>query len=426
MEARRIFEELLTAQPVHTFHTFFNLGNVLSELCDYETAIERYQTATELDERQPPIWKNLASAYHQVGNHEEEMKCFDKALELDPRQPEALISKATSLILDFKKPEEAIPLLELALTLNPDTLARWPYICYWLALSHEQLGHFETALDYAEQGLDHRPGDIATKRLKSHLLRKLVRKDTAWIARAQAFWCQEIEDEPLNFDARRNLANLYLSAEETAVAWKLIDESFEVLDMEDVCSLQSAGFTAKSCLEALYFLPQYANFRSLQPVSEYWDTSDPLFDLPFTPPPADLVDRALRTYLAVPFGKGMRFLNWAKDRNDPALLSEFFDLIRDGVHIAVSQAARPLAQTVPCKEEGIDASAGKATEVMMFMALAALREFGKQRGYITGYFEVLPASMEEALSAYDEVRLHNDVMIDTFTVLNEELTILKS
>lgn len=426
MEARRIFEELLTSQPVHTFHIFYNLANVLSELGDYGTAIKHYQTATELDERQPTTWKNLASAYHQVGNHDEEMKCFDKALELDPRQPEALISKASSLILDFKKPEEAIPLLELALTLNPDTLARWPYICYWLALSHEQLGHFETALDYAEQGLDHRPSDIATKRLKSHLLRKLARKDREWIARAQAFWRQEIEDEPLNFEARRNLASVYLSSEETAAAWKLIDESFEALDMEDVCSLQSSGFTAKSCLEALYFLPQYARFRSLQSVSEYWDTSDPLFHLPFTPPPAGRVDRALRTYLAIPFGNGMRFLNSAENRNDPALLSELFDLVRDGVRIAVSRAARPLAQIVPCKEEGIDVLAGKTTEIMMFMALAALREFGKQRGYITGYFEVLPAAMEEALSAYDEVRLHNDVMIDTFTVLNEELAILKS
>lgn len=426
MEARRIFDELLTSQPVHTFHVFYNLGNVLSELGDYEAAIKRYQTATELDERQPTIWKNLASAYHHIGNHDEEMKCFDKALELDPRQPEALISKATSLILDFKKPDEAIPLLELALTLNPGTLARWPYICYWMALSHEQLGHFEQALDYAEQGLDHRPGDIATKRLYSHLLRKLTGQDTAWTPQAQVYWRNEMEDEPLNFDARRNLASLDLSSGETTAAWKLIDEAFEALDMADVCSLQSSGFTAMSCLEALYFLPQYANFRSLQPVSEYWDTNDPLFDLPFTPPPAELVDRALRTYLAVPFGNGMRFLNSGKDRNDPVVLSELFDLVRDGVRIAVSQAARPLAQTVPGKEDGINALAGKTTEIMMLMALVALREFGKQRGYIMGYFEVSAASSEKALGAYDEVRLHNDVMIDTFTVLNEELAILRT
>lgn len=425
LEARRIFEELLTSQPVHTFHIFYNLGNVLSELGDYQEAIKRYQTAIELEERQPMIWKNLASAYHLAGNHDEEMRCFDKALELDPKQPEALISKATSLILDFKKPQQAVPLLELALTLNPGTLARWPYICYWLALAHEQIGDIEDALGYAEQGLEHRPGDIATKRLKSHLLRRLGRQSTAWTARAQVFWQQEIEDEPLNFDARSNLARLYLASGEIDAAWKLIDESFGALDMVDVCSLQSSGFTAQSCLEALYLLPQYANFRSLQPVSEYWELSDPPYDLPFTRPPADLVVKAFNAYLAVPFGNGMRFLNSAGDRNDPAVLHEFFDTVRDGVRIAISQAARSLAEIVPGKENGVDALAVKTTEIMMFMALAALCEFGKQRGYIMGYFEVLPASSEEALRTYDEARLHNDVMIDTFAVLNEELGILK-
>ena len=82
LEARRIFEELLTSQLLRIFHIFYNLGNVLSALGDYDAAIKRYLTATALDERQPTIWKNLASAYHHAGNHDEEMKCFDKALEL--------------------------------------------------------------------------------------------------------------------------------------------------------------------------------------------------------------------------------------------------------------------------------------------------------------------------------------------------------
>lgn len=33
---------------------------------------------------------------------------------------------------------------------------------------------------------------------------------------------------------------------------------------------------------------------------------------------------------------------------------------------------------------------------------------------------------EDALRSYDGVRLHNDVMIDTFSVLNEELAILRA
>ena len=426
LEARRIFEELLTSQPAHTWHIFYNLANVLGALGDHEAAIKHYQTAAELDQRQPSVWKNLASAYHQVGNHESEMQCFDKALELDPKQPEALISKANSLILDFQQPEEAIPLLELALTLHPDTLAQWPHICYWLALAYERVGCLEKALDYVEQGLAHRPGDIATKRLKSHLLRKLARRDPSFLAGAHKFWRQELEEEPLNFEARRELVRSALGSGDVAAAWRLIDESFSALDIPDACSLSPSTFSPETCLLALRYLPQYAHFRSLQPVSEYWDVSELLYDLSFAPPPADLVDKALRTYFAVPFGSGWRFLNTAKDQNDSATLVALFDIVRNGIRIATGQAARSLAQVVPGRKDGVEDRAGKTTELMMFMALLALREFGKQRGYIMGYFEVPAAASAEALRSYDEGRLHNDVLIDTFSVLNEELAILRT
>ncbi len=426
LEARRIFEGLLASETIHTWQIFYNLANVLAALGDDAAAIKHYQTATELDERQPCVWKNLASSYHQVGNHDEEMKCFDRALELDPKQPEALISKANSLMIDFRKPEETIPLLELALTLHPDTLARWPNICFWLALANERLDRLEKALEYAEQGLAQRPGHVATTMLKSHLLRRLSRRDPAYRASAHAFWEHQLEAEPLNFDARKELVHCALESADEMTAWRLIDESFGALDVHDVCSLRHSTFTPETCLRALRCLPQYAHFRSLQPVSEYWDVSEPLYDLPFDPPPADLLDAALRTYFAVPFGAGWKFLNSAKDRNDSATLVAFFDVVRDGIRVAASQAARSMAQIVSGKENGVEALAGKTTEVMMFMALAALREFGKQRGYIMGYFEVLPAASEEALGSYDEERLHNDVLIGVFNVLNEELATLRT
>jgi tetratricopeptide (TPR) repeat protein len=426
LEARRNFEELLTSQPLHTWHIFYNLGNVLGALGECEAAINRYKTATELDEQQPSVWKNLASAYHQVGNHDAEMKCFDKALELDPRQPEALISKANSLMIDFQKPEEAIPLLELALTLHPDTLARWPRICYWLALAHARLKRLEKALDYVEQGLAHGPGDIATKRLKSYLMRKLARRNPAYRACADAFWKEELKDEPLNFDARRELVRSALGSGDEDAAWRLIDESFAALDIPDNFSLRPSTFPAETCLVALHYLPQYAHLRFLQPVSEYWDVGDPLFDLSFNPPPADLVESALRTYFSIPFGNGWKILNAAKDRNDPPTLVAFFDEVRDGIRIAVSQAARSLARTVPSKNGGTEAMASKTTEIMLFMALVALREFGKQRGYIMGYFEVSGEAQERVMHNYDENRLHTEALTATFGVLNEELKILRT
>jgi hypothetical protein len=171
-------------------------------------------------------------------------------------------------------------------------------------------------------------------------------------------------------------------------------------------------------------LPEYGHFRSSQSVSEYWDLNDPLFDLPFEPPPKDLVESALRSYFAIPFGNGWCMLKSAKDKNDPGTLVRFFDIVRDGIRTATAQAARALASLVPIKEDGTKAMATKVTELMMFMAFLALREFGKQRGYITGYLGVSEEVRNQAMDGYDENWLHSEVLTETFCVLNEELQIL--
>lgn len=422
--ARQIFEELLSSGPIHTWHIFYNLGNVLGELGDHDAAIARYKLAIELDENQPVIWKNLASAYHHVGQHTQEMECFDKALALDPKQPEALISKATSLILDFDKPEEAVPLLELAFRMNPETLVRWPHVCYWLALGYERLNRLEEALDSVDQGLAQRPGDFATRRLKSHLLIKLAQHDPAFRDRALSFWTLELKAEPLNFDARHHLIREALASQDQDSAWNLIDSSFLALDITDTISLRSSTFITGSCVSALRYLPEYANFRRLQPVSEYWDVGEPPCELPFAPPIDDIVEAAFKTYFLVPFASGWKHLKTVKDPNQPEALGTLFDLVRDELRIATSQAVRSLARIVPGKETGTEALAVKMTEIMVFAAHTSLREFGKQRGYIMGCFAVSPDACEIALESYDEVRLHTDVLTDTLKVLNEELKIM--
>src|SRR6185295_7617352 len=109
--ALHLFETLLRDSRAQSWQLFYNLGNVLGALGSNEKAIQNYEIGIGLNSSQPTLWKNLASAYHAVGNHEKEMTCFDRALTLDPQQPEALVSKAVSLLLDFDKPEETIPLI---------------------------------------------------------------------------------------------------------------------------------------------------------------------------------------------------------------------------------------------------------------------------------------------------------------------------
>jgi tetratricopeptide (TPR) repeat protein len=425
LEAQRIFKFHLDTATVSTWYIFYNLGNVLGALGQHHAAIEHYQSALQLDCKQPTVWKNLASAYHLIGEHEEELKCFDKALELAPQQPEALISKGVSLIIDFQRAEDAIPVLELALTFSPATVVRWPHIFYWLAFAHRKLGKLHRALEYAEQGLAQDPGDRATQRLMSQVLRALWSSDPSVGERARRFWKNQLAVQPLDFDTRRQLIEAEISANNSAGAWDLIDESFRLFSIKGASSLRSSTFTPEDCLTSLQYLPKYARFRANEPLSTYWDIEDSLYDLKFSPPQADLIEAHLLSYLAIPFGKGWHALEInLGTKENPEVLVHFFDLIRDAIRTATTQAARGLASLVPSKEEGPNAIAKKVTELMMFIGLVALREFGRQRGFIMGYFGVTQKTRDRAMKGYDENKLHTDVLTETFRVLNEETGML--
>lgn len=51
-------------------------------------------------------------------NYKDAISCFDKALEIDQNDPLALSNKGGALI-EMKKYEEALPLLEKAIEINP-------------------------------------------------------------------------------------------------------------------------------------------------------------------------------------------------------------------------------------------------------------------------------------------------------------------
>jgi tetratricopeptide (TPR) repeat protein len=166
------------------------------------------------------------------------MRCFDKALELDPQQPEALVSKAVSLLVDFGKAEEAIPLFEFALRVASDIVTKWPHVWYWLAMAHQRIGNLEKALQCTEEGLEQQPGDRATRHLKSVLLEKLALKNPEFRERGINFWRTELSTEPRNYEARRQLVRA-LADTASIEAWHLVDESFKLANMKPFLSFHS-------------------------------------------------------------------------------------------------------------------------------------------------------------------------------------------
>jgi len=424
-EGLKLFEELLASLPVHTWHIFYNLGNALAALGRHQDAIARYKLAIRLDASRPEIWKNLASSYHRIGRHRAEMKCFDKALELDPVKPEALVSKAISLMVDFRKPEEAVPLLETALRSGSSLTIRWPQIWYWLATACHESGARTAALSWIDNGLSHRPGDHALRKIKSEVLAALVEENGAHIEEARDFWRGELGQQPRNYELRCCLASLEASHGGQAVAWRLLDECFSLLKITPVATLAASGFDISACTSALRWLPQYAAFRKANPISDYWNPDDPLYDLPFAPPVSPSTQAALTAFASVPFGLAVQQLQQSRHRESKRALTAFFDTVREGIESAVSESARTLASLLPPPEKESEELASKVADLILFLGLISLREFGRQRGWIAAQFQIPSASLDRAMDRYDELKIEKNVLAGAFGALGDERKLLR-
>lgn len=421
LEAKRLFEQLLEAVQVPCWQLSYNLGNVLSALGEHQEAITHYRQVLKLEIRESTIWKNLASAYHLVGDHRAEMECFDKALELDPLKPEALVSKGVSLLIDFEKPEEAASLLERALRFSPDWAVQWPHIWYWLGEAYRKHGSLRQALHWVEDGLDHQPGHLALKRLMSELLVDLLAQGSDIVQKARGFWKAQVTEQPLDYDVRSWLARVEIQEGNESAAWELLEEGFDLIEGHPVVPLRRACFDLEECITALEFLPQYTAFRARYPVSDYWKREDPLYDLPFAPPVSDYIQGALTTFLAIPFGLGLKHLEKTSvARESKETLMSFFEVLRPRIEHALIEAARELASLIPPRGQGAEAVANKVTEIIMFLGLIALREFGRQRGWIVSQFRVSSEALNYALDCYDEARIEANVVSNSLLRLNEE------
>lgn len=419
IEARWLFEQLLNDGEDNNWQIFYNLGNILSALGEQEEAITRYKQALKLKDSESIIWKNLGSAYHRAGDHESEMEYFEKSLAIDPLKPEALVSKGISLMLDFQKPEDAAVLLQRAFSSSPDSVARWPQFWYWISEAHLQCGHLHEALEWVEDGLSHQPANLALKRLKSGLLTDLIHQDPNFVQEARSFWSAQMKFEPWDYGARRQLVELELEYGEESTVWDILEECFNLNEIHPIASLRTSGFEPDKCLVALNFQPQYAAFRRQYPVSDYWNPNDPLYDLPFTPLRSGEIEAALSTYLAIPFGMATKALEDSSDRNNKNTIDEFFELLRSYVELAVADSARELADLVESSKENPEALASELTNVIMFLGLVALREFGRQRGWIAGQFRVPSETMNHAMDDYDESKIELNVTANTLSVLNK-------
>jgi hypothetical protein len=255
----------------------------------------------------------------------------------------------------------------------------------------------------------------------SELLVDLVAQGSDVMQKARCFWKAQVTEQPLDYDARRQLARMEIREGNESAAWELLEESFDLIQVHPAVPLRTSRFDLEECITALEFLAQYAAFRERCPVSDYWKREDPLYDLPFTPPISDHIKGALTTFLAIPFGLGLKHL----DKTSVALesketLMNFFEVLRPRIEHALSEAARELASLIPPRDHGAEAVANKVTQIIMFLGLTALREFGRQHGWIVSQFRVSSEALNYALDCYDEAQIEANVVCNSLLSLDEE------
>jgi len=167
--------------------------------------------------------------------------------------------------------------------------------------------------------------------------------------------------------------------------------------------------------------PELPKYRDSIGVSRYWDQDDPLYDLSFSPPQLPNAEDSLFVGFSVPFGLGFEFLEKtvSAERSSSRALQQFFDTLRQAVERSLVKFAQSFAHLVPSRKAGVEAVADRASEILFFLGLIALREFGAQRGWIMSQFRMPKSAMDGAMAGYDESEIEANVVSKGLISLND-------
>src|SRR6185369_8307120 len=149
---------------------FYNYGNVLSGLEEFEEAENCYRNAIRLEPNETTIRKNLSNVYKEQGKNDQELECLDTALTINPDLIEALICKGISLGQNFARFDEALVYLEKALRISKASMINNRSIYYWISEFRNSLRCYKASLDNVKEGLDYHPGDSYLENLKLRTL----------------------------------------------------------------------------------------------------------------------------------------------------------------------------------------------------------------------------------------------------------------
>ena len=163
----------------------YNQGNAFGVLKRYPDAIARYEAALSEKPDFAPCWKNLGTAYIDVGDRSAARRCFQKAIEYSPHLFEAHYSLAT-MAEDNHSYDEALSHLA-AIQLDQVSATQQSWVYGRQAMCHHRLGNHGEALCAIERAITLAPEEEWTWLWAARMYAVARRADRGRIEDARRF-----------------------------------------------------------------------------------------------------------------------------------------------------------------------------------------------------------------------------------------------
>ena len=74
---------------IKSVETLIILGKSKLEEGDFDVALDLFQQAILLDQKDPDLWNLTGTTLRSMGRYNEAVECFNKSLSLDPRDKDS-------------------------------------------------------------------------------------------------------------------------------------------------------------------------------------------------------------------------------------------------------------------------------------------------------------------------------------------------
>jgi tetratricopeptide (TPR) repeat protein len=137
-------------------NTWYNRGNALQELKQYDLAIESYNKTIKINPDDAEAWTKRGNILHDLKKYEQALYSYDKAISIKPSSFEVWSNRG-NVLQDLKQYELALASYSKAISINPDFADAWfnhGNACKELKQFKQALASFDNAIkikaDYAD------------------------------------------------------------------------------------------------------------------------------------------------------------------------------------------------------------------------------------------------------------------------------------